>query len=80
MDNTKEQEMELEISLLIDVLVAECLVRQSPYAHESPIQKERIKRLSRARQLLSPETRRKILVGLQRSHRTRPFLDMTECR
>lgn len=61
-----EQEMELEISLLIDLVVAERLVRQSPYAHESPIHKERIRRLSSAHQALSPLTRRRIIVGLER--------------
>ena len=63
-----EQDMELEISLLIDLVVAERLVRQSPYAHESPIHKERVKRLSRAHQLLSSETRRRIMLGMQRRH------------
>ena len=62
-----EEDMELEISLLIDLVVAERLVRQSPYAHESPRHKERVSRLSRAHQLLLPLTRQRITCGLERS-------------
>jgi len=64
-----EKEMELEISRLIDLVVAERLVRQSPYAHESPIHKERVSRLSSAHQALSSETRRRITLGMERRRR-----------
>lgn len=64
-----EKEMELEISRLIDLVVAERLVRKSPYAHESPIHKERIRRLSSAHQALSSESRRRIVLRMGRRRR-----------
>jgi len=70
MKTIEEQDMELEISLLIDLVVAKELVKRSPYAHESPVHKEKIKRVSRAYGLLSPLTRQRIVVGLER-HRAR---------
>jgi len=65
-----EQEMEIEISLLIELVIADRLVRKSPYAHESPRHTERIKRRDRAYQLLSSETRQRIMLGVER-HRAR---------
>jgi len=64
------QDLELEISLLIDLVVAEGLVKRSPYAHESPKHNERVKRVSKVYGLLSTLTRQRIVVGLER-HRAR---------
>jgi len=70
MRTIEEQDMELEISLLIDLVVAHELVRLCPYPHESPQYKERIRRRAGARGLLSPLKRQRIIVGLER-HRQR---------
>jgi len=70
MKTLEVQDLELEVSLLIDVVIAEGLVKRSPYAHESHGHKEKVKRARRAYGLLSPLTRQRIFMGVER-HRQR---------